>query len=400
MAVYEVKYREANGSIKRTSIDAQDESEPQGYVASHNWELISIKMVKATDKDRPSKRINRICLHELTSLLSMLLSSSLSVRDALSIVKQVAEREDVRILARRILDRIDRGASFHEAIIMEAKDIPPVYKGLVRIGERTGELSEVYKRLTSFLDEQKKIRDTFSGAMIYPIIILVAVVGGMIGLSIFALPKLLALFSELGGSARDSIAHSLRNAKIISYTTGAVFAIAIAAYYLLAHERKKNKSFALKIDKLVIRLPIVGDIFIMRSMLDFAFAMESLTQGGIPLDEALTEASEAVSNSFISDGVLQVRESVRKGSALSSACSASGAFKPYVCQWIAVGERTGKVAEVFSQLRAYYQSLSEKRTKAFIQLIEPVMTILLGIGVLILIFLFVIPIFSSMGSLF
>jgi len=90
---------------------------------------------------------------------------------------------------------------------------------------------------------------------------------------------------------------------------------------------------------------------------------------------------------------------VRKGAALSAAIVASGAFKPYLAQWVAVGERTGRVAEVFSQLRAYYQGQSEKQTKRFIQLIEPAMTIILGVGIMILIFTFVVPLFQSMGSM-
>jgi type II secretory pathway component PulF len=344
------------------------------------------------------KSISSPCLLEFTTLMSILLKSSLSVKDAMDIMEKTAERADVRALAARLSAGMERGQSFREALDGCGR-LPPVYSGLVRIGEKTGELSKAYERLADYLSEGKKLRDGLSGALVYPIIILaVGLVGGA-GVSIFALPKLREIFNELGGTAMANIDKTLSSgiSAISSFT--AFVALAALAFVALAFAKRKNAALALKVDEIAYRLPFIGKIVQSRCLLDFSFAMESMTAGGIPLDEALGEAAKAAANAFFSASLSRARETVRKGSSLSAACAAVGSFPPYLVQWLSVGERTGRPQDVFGRLRSYYQSMSERRVKVFMSLIEPGVTLLIGAFVIILVFIFVIPLFNAMGSI-
>lgn len=344
------------------------------------------------------KGVSRACLLEFTSLTAILLKSSLSVQDAMDIMGKTAERADVRALSASLSAGMERGRSFRDAI-ESCAELPPVYAGLVRIGEKTGELSKAYERLAEYLSEGKKLRDSLSGAMVYPIIILaVGLVGGA-AVSIFALPKMREIFTELGGTAMANLDKSL-NAGIAAMTAfTAIVALAAAAFVALRFAKKRDPGIALRADEAAYRLPVVGNIVRSRCLLDFAFAMESMTSGGIPLDEALGEAAKASANAYFSASLSRARETVRKGSSLSAACAAVGAFPPYLVQWLSVGERTGKPQEIFGRLRSYYQAMAERRTRTFMALIEPGVTLLIGAGVIIIVFMFVIPLFNAMGSI-
>jgi type II secretory pathway component PulF len=342
--------------------------------------------------------VSRACLLEFTTLMSILLSSSLSVKDAVDIMGKTAERADVRDFAARLSAGMERGLSFREALDGCGR-LPPVYSGLVRIGEKTGELSKAYERLAQYLSDGKKLRDSLSGAMVYPIIILaVGIVGGA-AVSIFALPKMREIFTELGGTAMASLDKAL-GAGISAMSAFTAFAaLAAAAFIAIFIAKKSNPDLAHKVDEITYRLPLVGRIVQSRCLLDFSFAMEAMTSGGIPLDEALGEAAKASANAFFSASLSKARETVRKGSSLSAACAAIGAFPPYLVQWLSVGERTGKPQEIFGRLRVYYQAMAERRTKTFMALIEPGVTLLIGAGVIIIVFMFVIPLFNAMGSI-
>lgn len=344
------------------------------------------------------KPIPSACLLEFTSLASILLSSSLSVKDAMDILGKTAQRADVRDLAARLSRGMELGQSFRESLEACGR-LPPVYAGLVRIGEKTGELSKAYARLAEYLSEGKKLRDGLSGAMVYPALILgIGVVGGA-AVSVFALPKLREIFSELGGSAMASVDKSLSAGTSLIAAFTLCLALAVLAFVALRAAMRGNPALALKADAIAYRLPLIGRIVQSRALLDFCFAMESMTSGGLPLDEALGEAAKASANAYFSASLSRVRETVRKGSSLSAACAASGAFPPYLVQWLSVGERTGRPQEVFGQLRAYYQSMAERRAKTFMSLIEPGVTLLVGAGVIAIVFIFVIPLFNAMGSI-
>jgi type IV pilus assembly protein PilC len=330
--------------------------------------------------------------------MSILLKASLSLKDAVEICASGSQRPQLRRLAEKLRDGMERGRSFLEALSSCAR-LPPVYSGLVRVGEKTGELSKAYERLAHYLAERKRLADSLSGAMLYPILILLVTVMGGGAVCLYALPKLRSIFMELGGAAAAGLERSLdagAGAALWAMASCAAVALAAGLAFIL---RRQNPWFAMRLDKAAYHLPFFGTSVQSRRLLDFCFAMESMVSGGVPIDEALREASLASTNAYFSASLLSLRDLARSGRPLSQACRSLPAFPSQMAQWIGVGERTGKPQEIFGRLREYYQAIAERRAKAAMALIEPAASLLIGACVLFMLFSFVIPLFKAMGSM-
>jgi len=148
------------------------------------------------------------------------------------------------------------------------------------------------------------------------------------------------------------------------------------------------------LDALVLRLPLIGRMRFLREMLNLLFALEMLTAGGFTVEDALAEAGEVVGNRALRAALARVREAIVRGENLSAAFLANPVFTPRVGRWIAVGERIGQVEQVFGQLRRHYQGEIEKWSTGFMNLVEPVLILTVGVIIFVIVIVVVMPIFS------
>jgi type II secretory pathway component PulF len=402
MARFAVRYLTESGKVVSRSIEAADEAACEAMIAAASGVVIGLRRAGGggtgggPERSRPYPFA---CISEFTSLLSQLLSAALNVKDALDVLHTVAGRPDVRNLAASLAEDIGKGLSFRDAMRARVRGLPPVYLGLISVGDRTGDLPRAYKRLDSYLADRKKIRDRVAGALAYPIIVLAVAFLGVLALSLFAVPKLQEIFAQLGGTAAEQLSASLDSARVAFGAFGAAGAgLAIGAVGLY-WARKADASAAIRIDRTLISLPVVGGILEANGLLDFCFAMEVMTAGGITLDDALDEAVATVGNAAYKAAIANARTAVRGGASLSQAVGRESAFPAFVKQWLAVGERTGQTSLVFGRMREFYQALAEKRANVMLSVLEPAISILLGIVMLAVVAFFILPIFTAYGSL-
>jgi type II secretory pathway component PulF len=336
---------------------------------------------------------------EFTMLLSSLLESGLTVKDALEVIVAAATRKDVATLAAGLASSIETGKDFSSALEGSGAAFPRVYLGLVRIGERTGTLDKVMPGLARYLSDRAKMRDKLLGALAYPIAVLFVGVFGLGGVLAFVLPRFSELFASTGGEGAEAVKANVALAGAIGLGAMASMIALAAALVASAIARKRDKAFAIAFDSLVLKLPLIGSLLRTEQALAFSFAMETLTSGGVTIDEALLEAASVMQNAAFSRAAETMRERVRKGAPLSRACAEAGVFPPYLTQWLAVGERTGQVEKVFAQTRAFFQAESDKASSRLMTMAEPAITVIIGIGVLLMVVFFILPIFRSYGSI-
>jgi type IV pilus assembly protein PilC len=367
------------------------------YVKNNGGIVIAIKELNTAAKAR--RKYPFPCLFEFTSLLSQLLNASLNIKDSLDIIKIVAGRQDVRIITDRLSTLIGRGHSFNEALSLTMDGLPSVYYGLVSIGEHTGDLAQVYKQLDSWMENRKKIKDKISSTLVYPIIVLSVALVGIIGFSLFVLPKLESVFSQFGSSAALQLQHSMHNARLSSILLSGILFIIALAFFINNYVRKRNIPYAEKTDEILLRLPIVGSTFKNAELFDFCFAMETLASGGIPLSNALQSVAYTMGNKAFRKSILSIQGLVKNGINLSLAISSEKIFPPFIKQWLAVGERTGQTILVFGKMRSYYQAQINKELDIILNMLEPGISIIIGIMMLLILYLFILPIFTSYGSL-
>ncbi len=152
-------------------------------------------------------------------------------------------------------------------------------------------------------------------------------------------------------------------------------------------------------DLIKLKLPIIGSVSVIQSSLNTMFSLEVLTSSGYPVESALKESSHVLSNSALKDAILRIRKAIISGEKLSEAFSREKLFPPRIGVWIGVGEASGDVTKVFSQLRNYLQGEIDKKTSRIMILIEPALIVFVGIIMILFVILFVVPLFSVFGEI-
>ena len=339
-------------------------------------------------------RIPKKTLVEFTESLSLLLNSGFTLSDALEIERSVFKKGKINRLIVVLQQKIKKGNSFHLSLEGFGKTIPPIYKGLVSIGEKVGSLEKSFHGLSLYLREAQKIKEKFISAMMYPAIILSVAFAGIVIMLTFALPKIQDMFTQLGTSLPPRIESMMESLDIL-ITGGLIliaFFIVLTIFFFIL--RNQNEATAELLDKVLLKVPVLGEIIEVRENLNLLFAMETLTSSGFTIEDALFESSNVVKNSALRTAILQVRSRVMKGENLSAAFLDNTVFSDRLSRWIEIGERSGSVEKAFEQLRRYYQEEVRKWSSRFINLIEPILILLVGVIIFLFIIFFIIPIFS------
>jgi type II secretory pathway component PulF len=276
---------------------------------------------------------------------------------------------------------------------------PPVYRGLVRIGERIGNLDDVFVRLAKYLSDAKLLREKLASAMVYPLLVLSIAAAGVLMVIFVVLPNVRRMFEELGQGLPQGITDVTRGMHTALWLAGSLVAAGAAGGTATVVARSRSPRVVLAVDRILSGVPVLGQAIRGREVLNFTFAMETLTESGVQVEDALEQAAAVMGNAFLRREVEAVREQVLRGVRLSAAFAAHPAFPRRVASWVAIGERTGSVGEVFGQIREYYQGEVEKWATRFMSLVEPALIVLVGLVVVFIVLVFIVPLFSLYGSI-
>lgn len=331
--------------------------------------------------------------------MDQLIASGLSIRDSLEILAIMDEKTGSSKLANSILEQIKKGNSFADTVNNFSNYFSPIYRGIIKVGDRIGSVERIFPKIKSYLEDQKKIKDKISSALIYPVLVLITALIAFIVMIFIVFPKLKNMFAEFGGTAAAKLEANINNMEIGIMLLLAIILIIAITVLILKQLAKTNEKIRFEFDALLLKLPIIKKVIIYKDTLNFAFAMETLTASGITIEAALLESMSVISNLVIKTALENIHERIVKGESLSSAFAQHKIFPSYINKWILVGERSGKTEQIFTQIKNYYQGEIDRITTKFMTLIEPALIILIGIFLIILIVTVIIPVFSLYGDI-
>jgi type IV pilus assembly protein PilC len=395
MPIYSCKVADRRG---RTGLLIREAPSEEVLIRELNKEEVFPLEVRLAGADGAEtlrqRRFSRAAVMEFTSGIAVLLSSGLTFRDALEIAQTIFLKGEVGRLVALLLEAIRKGRSVTEFMQDMRGALPPVMRGFIRTGEKVGSLESAFKQMAEHLGEEKRIRDRLISSLIYPVLVLAVAVLGISGIITLVLPRLQAVFAQIGTGLPSRVQSAVRLFHGGLIAVAVLTGLLLAATVVLWAARRASPSAAQNIDLLVLKLPVFGRVRYLRDILNLLFTLEALTSGGFPVEDALEEAAETSGNLAFRGGLLSCRERVMKGENLSAAFLQIPVFSERIGRWIAVGERTGHVEQVFAQLRRYYQAEIEKWSTRFMSLIEPILILLVGVVLFAMILLFITPIFS------
>jgi len=390
-----------NSEGKRTSIKKEALNEQELAASFNNTDHILVKyaVCSETDSVNSKKYFSRDIVLEFTEIMTSLLKSGLTVQDSVALCASIASQQKTTWLCNSLLRALKSGLPFNKALEMHSPSFSPLYKSLVKLGEQTGSVTAVFARMSLYLRNEKKIRGKIGNVIWYPLMVLTAAFLGVSAIIIFIMPGMVEIFTSFRAGENESALMELqriyRSVWVLLGTI--VFIIAVVTIALIL--RKTSSRFTYLLDKFFLKMPVFGVFVKAIQTMDFSFAMEMLTGAGINIHNALRETGSVIRNKAYASALYSVHEMLVKGERLSFAFSRFKEFPSYISTWIAVGERTGEVGSVFTQVRGYYQEDVERMSEKLMNLLEPCLILAVGIVVLIMILQFLLPLFSLYGRL-
>ncbi|PWF47726.1 type II secretion system F family protein [Massilia glaciei] len=315
--------------------------------------------------------------------LYTLLKAGVPIMRALAGLQESATSKAFATVLRDLRDSLDAGRELSTAMRRHPTVFSNFYLSMVRVGEMTGRMEDVFLRLFDHLEFDREMRERVKSAMRYPSFVVVAMGVAMAIVNAFVIPAFKKVFDSFH-TELPLMTRILINFSNFTVTYWPLFfAVAIGAA-IFARSYLGTVKGRYNWDRTKLRLPIAGKIVMKATLARFARSFALATRSGVPIVQALTTVSQTVDNAYLCARIEQMRDGVERGESILRTAVAAGVFTPVVLQMIAVGEETGSLDELMDEIARMYEREVDYELKSLSAQIEPILIVFLGIMVLIL----------------
>lgn len=396
---YIYKAKDIEGNNHNGNIQSPDIHSATAILRKKGLVVISVTTKSPPVNKFLDKFFNRVSFTELviiTRQLATMVSSGLVLSEAIDILEEQQTNKVLKKALVQVSADIKGGLNLAQALSKCPDIFPHLYINLVKAGEASGKLDSVLLQMADGLEKDREFQSKIRGAMIYPIIVLTMMVGVIIIMMIFVIPKLITLYSQ--STVELPLPTKILVASSNMFTNYWWLGLIILVGAFIAINRwKKTPEGGLLFGKLILRTPLVGKIVTNVTLTNFNRTFGLLTSAGIPLLNSIEIVSDLTDNPVFRNALKAINAGVEKGLPFSSLLTAS-MFPKIVSRMIRVGEETGKVDEIFFKLAEYFESESDHMIKNLTVAIEPIVLIILGIGVAFLVISIILPIYKLTTS--
>ncbi|MYE38152.1 MAG: type II secretion system F family protein [Candidatus Spechtbacteria bacterium SB0662_bin_43] len=329
--------------------------------------------------------------------LSLMVSSGIVLVDALRIVNYQVNDKYFQVILRDVYTTVDSGVQFSRAIARYPNVFSSFYVEMVRAGEVSGNLDNVLGYLADYTERMYHIRRKIRGAMMYPLFVLIVFTVIGLGVFLFIIPRLTGLLTSRGQDVPFLTQLMLDMSSLLQnywYLLLALVAGGILLFWHLIHTPHGKKEF----DKVKFDIPVVKQIVTYVNAHQFLESMFILIRGGVPIAQSLAISSNIVGNTVYKEIISNAKVKITQGESIAPVLASHKVVPPLLSQMFAIGEETGKIDDVLESLSQFYEQELTDSLEGLSSIIQPVMIVVLGIGVFIFMISVLLPIFSSVQS--
>lgn len=395
MAVFRYNAKNEHGEAVKGKVEARNETQAASILRTRGLLVVSVQPFSedsfATLKNLASG-VKFDDVVNMTRQMATMVTAGLPLTEALSILSQQSKPAMAQLIGELQRD-IEGGSSFAKALEKHPKVFSRVYVQLVRAGETGGILDTIMQRLADNMEKDKEFRAKTRGALIYPVIVVIAMLIVALIMMIFVIPKLTDMYKDFGADLPFATQLLIGISNTVARFWWLVGLAGVGAWFGLQSWRK-TKAGERTFDRFLLDMPVFGILRQKIILTEFARTLALLLSSGISLLQALEIVGSAADNSLYRDALTEAQSQVEKGVALSQALSKYDIFPPILSQMISVGEETGKIDDVLLKISVYFQSETEHAIKNMTTAIEPIIMIVLGVGVALMVIAIIMPIYN------
>ena len=395
MKKYKYKAIDSYGKTVSGEVEAVNEDLAAKLIKKRGYIVLGINHSRSQFSflNRYKSRVSQADVTVFTRQLATMTNAGLPIVEALSILR-MQSKANLQAVFSQILADVEGGESLSTAMKKHTRVFSPTYLALVKSGETGGVLDKVLDRLADNLEKQQEFRGKVKGALIYPAIIVVGMIIVAIVMMVFVIPKLTDLYTQFDAELPFTTRLLLGFTGIFTkYWYLAAIVIFIAGWSFSLY--RKTTQGQHQIAEIMFKIPIFGDLQKEIILTELTRTLSLMVGSGVPILEGLSVTAGVVENVIISDALKDVSNQIEKGFPVAFAFAKHPDAFPYILsQMVSVGEETGKMEEVLAKVSHVFEVSSEQKVKALTAAIEPVIMIVLGIGVAFLVIAVILPIYN------
>lgn len=396
MAYFRYKAFGNDGKSTTGLVDAPEKSAAVRLLKEKGLFVVSLSVAEDSPLSAITNKIQRVGFNEIvnfTRQLSTMITAGLTLPDALSILRQQTTNPILSDMLRDVERQIVGGGTLSAALSHYPKYFSNIYISLIKAGEASGLLDKVMARLSENMEAQREFRGKVTGAMIYPAIIVTAMVIVVAIMMTVVMPKLTDLYKEfnidLPVTTRILIGISDFSVK---YWWLVLLLLAGAVYGFLRWKKTKTGEYI--IDGFILKIPVFGPLQTKKILVEFTRTLSMLVASGIHILDALKILRNSLGNVRYRLAIDDIAKKVEKGFPLGDSFAQHKEFPPIVSQMMKVGEETGKIDETLQKVSVYFQAEVEVLVRGLTAAIEPIIMVVLGVGVGFIIISVITPIYN------
>lgn len=405
MPQYSYEGRLAGGKITRGTLDANDPNAAAKSLMAKN--IIPLNIVAGSDiealakPDQISFLTPNVTVEDLVMFCRQMYSLANAGVPIMRAVRGLANTITSKRLKSALMsvqESLERGRTLSSAMNDHPDIFNQLFISLIHVGENTGKLDASFEQLAGYLEREQETRKQIKTATRYPMFVMIAISAAMVIMNIMVIPIFADMFSKFGTELPLMTRILLTTSDFFVYQWHYLI-IGISSVIFGVYKYLQTEKGAYTWDKFKLNLPIVGSIF-QRSLLSrFSRSFAMMLSAGVPLNSALSLVAEAVNNRFMAERILEMRANIERGESLSRVAQSSQLFTPLVMQMISVGEETGRIDDLLSEVAGYYEREVDYDLQNLTAKIEPILISIVAGMVLVLALGIFTPMWDMMGAI-
>ncbi|PIS09729.1 MAG: type II secretion system protein GspF [Bdellovibrio sp. CG10_big_fil_rev_8_21_14_0_10_47_8] len=406
MPIFEYRGLTKDGKNTKGLVDAENLRAARMKLKKDRIYVVDLKDKKkvsaAGQKKKRGQNTKKVGVKDLslmTRQLATLIKANIPLVDALTAVSEQVEHPALQEAIADCKNMVNEGSPFYKALGKYPNIFNNIYVTLCEAGEMSGTLDLILTRLAEFTESQNELRSKVKSALTYPIVMLVVTLALLTFLFIFVIPKMVVVFEGFPNLKLPWYTEMVISTSGIMVNYWYVFLIVTVVTTVLFRNWKKTPAGKKKWDAISLKMPIFGEVNRTVAVSRFTRTLATLLNGGVPMLNAMQIVKNVVDNDILAAAIEEARSNISEGESIAGPLKKSGQFPPLVIHMVNIGEKTGDLENMLTQVSDAYDFQVKNKLEGMTGLMGPVVLVIMGLVIGVIVFAVMIPMFELSSAI-